>query len=801
VCPLHQRFQRLLSDGRAFLAAERSRAGHRVQLLCLLVAAPLALATFASVERFLAQPRAVAVVAALLVVAGGFLIGSLLATRTRRRFPTGQHEQYQLLIQQLNRHEGFPGVDFATMAEQPAEVPDTTFRRALTNALRGQNQGFAGLFAPAYLNGAVLWSTLALSVLTCVLIAVGGLEARVDTNTPLLALDPAPTLVALLAVWLAGFYASVLIALATALAPRPRFRSIKAQVDRLQGPQTAPRTGPAAVPTPVANRAAANGVSHNHPSPSGGASMGMGKVINRLLSKLGLLLVPAVVCLAVTGCASVAPVADERQSETEAAWQKHAGLASGQAKALKEAADRADDGEASLQVAVNAFIGTMVAGEADQRLKDRALEQLIDGGVDHLNKHLKDNTDPKKVGDSLGQLGQHVDDPKARAVVEALSEVARAGDAEEKKAAADKLIKASEDALKRGPGKELPAGDPELVKIVNRARELVEEIKQAGNDLQKRAKAFDEFVKVVGLGKTEMAKLVQKGQDFVDRVAGPALGLAQAVGDVASLAAHWDDMNALEKIGGVAGALGSVLSAVQPFMTAAAAQYKVPVMLALTVISKLLPNLNLADVRLPGPNLGGGGKGKGGEAKGGKGGKDGKGGNGKGQPAKGPSAKDRATATAVVHGSYKTGPGAAKDMAGSIGERLHLNKEQTRKLQDAFDGALKDAKASPQEKAQALADAALKADPEIARKIRQEGDKIDAHAQRVHQKLQKKPSADPNAVRDAAALLAANGNQALADMVRPMLQNVDASDLRLLAEQAARLAYSFDPQVVIPPKE
>jgi hypothetical protein len=242
--------------------------------------------------------------------------------------------------------------------------------------------------------------------------------------------------------------------------------------------------------------------------------------------------------------------------------------------------------------------------DADRRVADRAAENVFAGSIEAIQQDAREGRSMKPLTKPLEAAAKATDDPDARQLFEKVAEVTKADDpnSKEAKAKAEEALVAAGKVLEKKPAAEgLPPGDPKLNEYATDIRRLQAAIK-AGQNVAQNTK---ELLEKAGLAKTRIGELMSKGANLVNEVAGPAMSIANALGDVMNTVKDWDNKSDVEKIAGVCGFLGSVLQALQPLLTAAAAQYKVPVMLALTLLAKLLPAIKMFDLKLPGPDLGG----------------------------------------------------------------------------------------------------------------------------------------------------------------------------------------------------
>ncbi len=505
------------------------------------------------------------------------------------------------------------------------------------------------------------------------------------------------------------------------------------------------------------------------------------------------------------------------QTRAELKWQHHLAAASDDVRDAHQKLAEAED-EKQFDQAVDAVIGVLgkkTASEADRRVKDKLVEDVAVKAINQIEQDHREGKSAAEVAPALRKLEGSVTDGRTRKVLKAAGDFAEAGDPDDPKlkaAAREAVAEAGKAIDESGPPPATPPGDPELNELAAEAQSLSEKIEKAVQAGQDTAELMRKFVEVTGLADKRIGQLINSGADGIDKVAGPALGIAKAVGGVAKLAKEWKNMSDLEKVAGIAGTLSSVLSAAQPFLTAAAAQYKVPVMLGLALISEILPKLNLGDFKMPGGlKIGGGGK-----SGGGKDGRDDKGdgkGGGKdegkkpgdakgqgGKPAAKPQPKDvvgAAVAGEYPHGADSSPKDAARQTAQGVQKRLGLNDQQGKALEKAYRDAMeKNPTASPKERMKDLADATTRAVPEAAKKAEGARDQIKDKAEKVRKaaeaEAKKKPDASPEERKKQVASLAAGGDKALEEKILITLQGESGADLGAMSYRAVLLGWSFD---------
>jgi hypothetical protein len=200
------------------------------------------------------------------------------------------------------------------------------------------------------------------------------------------------------------------------------------------------------------------------------------------------------------------------------------------------------------------------------------------------------------------------------------------------------------------------------------------------------------------------------------------------------------ELSDAQKIAGISGALGNTLQAIQPHLAVAAAKYKAIAAIALKILSQLIPGLNIADMKLPGPKLFGGNSKKPG------------GGNEKPKPAK------------KAEPGKGSGSGGAKEKSKSPRDLNEAEKASKKEKVEQAKNDLRAAMGMPK-------DATSAAPPH---------------------------KVDPEKLKDVAATAVSGGNSNLANLVRLRLQQYSASADRYeaLAEIAADIAVQLSDQNV-----
>jgi hypothetical protein len=326
--------------------------------------------------------------------------------------------------------------------------------------------------------------------------------------------------------------------------------------------------------------------------------------------------------------------------------------------------------------------------------RDKAFENAFEGGVKLVAK----NEGNDKVGQGFTTLARSAPTKDTKKLAEAMADAASAPP-ERREEAEKEAVKVAAQTAEQIDAPKFPPGDPELQKHANKATQLARQIREAAKAGQSTAQLTREFVDNAKLAETRMGKVLKEGADGIDKVAGPAMELAGAVGSIGDLVESWDDKSDIDKICGVMNTLADTLAAVQPFLAGTpVGPYKMAAMLVLKVLSAILPKLF---------GGGDGGGGKDGNKPDGEGDKGKDKGKGKGQtPArptkdkgkgKGPKPKEPTTRTGQVvkkaagNANHHSSPeGAARAMAQEVGKQLHLSGAAIEALRLRFEKVLKD---------------------------------------------------------------------------------------------------------------